>query len=281
MPLPIAISPCPNDTFTFHAWIHQLIPDAPDVAVEFADIQQLNQWAVEERYPVIKVSFGCLPKLLRHYRVLPVGAALGDNVGPKLLATKHFDLKDLSQKSVAVPGQETTAHQLLRLLAPEPRIKIFDTYDNMTDLILREQVDAAVVIHETRFCFEEQGLVEVADLGELWRRHYQAPVPLGCIAVHRDLGETVVDSITKSLTRSLRYAWKNPTASHQFVMEHAQEMDPEIARQHIALYVNQESECLSPAAVHGIERLLSLMDPSVPLEDWKVKALETGECIPC
>ncbi len=37
----------------------------------------------------------------------------------------------------------------------------------------------------------------------------------------------------------MRQAWADPAASREYVLAHAQEMEPDVVDQHIALYVNE------------------------------------------
>lgn len=255
--LSVAFSPCPNDTFTFHAWVSGLVARDLPVQTVLADVQELNHWALSGVYPVSKVSFHTLGHLLDDYVMLPVGAALGCGCGPKLIAREAFPLEALADKTMAVPGQGTTAHLLSQILAPEPYRKVFCLYDEVTKLIHRGEVDCGVIIHETRFTFEDAGFVEIADLGELWERNFSSQIPLGCLVGRRSLGEKALAAVSTAIGDSLDYAWAHPEASRAYVMEHSIETAPEVVDAHIALYVNQESRSLSEVGVRSIDCLLS------------------------
>lgn len=254
----IAISPCPNDTFTFHALLHGLVSSSLAFDPVYADIQQLNQWALEGRYPLVKLSFGVLGKVLDEYILLNAGAAMGRGVGPKLIAKSAFPLEELSSKRVAIPGKDTTAHRLLSLLLPQPKEKVFCVYSDIVDMIGSGEVDAGLIIHETRFTFVDRGLVELADVGVLFENAYDCPVPLGGIAAKRSLGSNVLNQLTQGIQQSLAFAWEHPRASEDFVLKHSQEKDPAVVQQHIDLYVNEESTSLSNQAIAAIDTLLKL-----------------------
>ena len=278
MTLDIAYSPCPNDTFIFHAWCHGLVCPEMPVRTALADVQELNGWAVQGRHPVSKISFNCLGHILDDYVMLPSGAALGRACGPMLIAKKPYTLEDLPKLRVAIPGQQTTAHLLMQIIAPEPAQKHFCLYDDITRLLHTDEVDCGLIIHETRFTYEDEGFTKVADLGALWEKRYQSMIPLGCIVAKRDLGAEKLLQINEAIHASLSYAWEHPEASRNYTLEHSQEKDTEVIQSHIDLYVNEESLQLSESGRHGIDQLFAearqrgLMPPSA--HSW---LLETAE----
>src|ERR1700722_9571765 len=249
--LEIALSPCPNDTYLFHAWIEGLVGKEMTLSPTFADIQQLNIWGEAKKFPLIKVSISCFAKMQKEYELLPVGCALGWNCGPKLVAREKMSLDQLSHLRVAIPGQETTAHHLLNLLCPKPQEKLFCLYHEIEELLREGVVDAGVIIHETRFT---HGFHEIADLGELWMERYDLPLPLGGIAV---LKTQPIDLITKIVRDSLAYARSHPEAGEAFILKHAQDKNRDVVQRHIDLYVNEETENLSERGREAIALLLS------------------------
>lgn len=265
MSLPIAFSPCPNDTFIFHSWVHKLIPDAPPITPHYADVEELNKWALEGRFPVSKVSFGVLPLLLNQYELLPSGSALGYGCGPKLVASTPFPIEELPHKKVAIPGEHTTANLLLDLLLPPVTHKQPMLYSQIAPEVLSKKWDAGLIIHETRFTLEELGLHEIADLGALWEAQYKCPTPLGCIVVKRDLPIELKQSIAQALYQSISYGFASPERAMPYILQHAQELSEEVVQAHIDLYVNEETLKLSPQALQAIERLLehSPLQPGV------------------
>jgi 1,4-dihydroxy-6-naphthoate synthase len=265
MSIPIAISPCPNDTYLFHAWIRGEVGQTLSPHVTFADIEQLNTWALAETYPLTKLSFSCFTSLVDRYQLLPIGSALGVHSGPKLIAKTSFPLGDLPTKRVAIPGRETTAHLLLSRLLPPPKEKRFCLYSDVPTLVAKEEVDCGLIIHETRFTFQELGFHELADLGELWEEETATPLlPLGGLAISRHLPEHLKREIVEILERSLAYARSHPKWSLPFILHHAQEQTPEIVQKHISTYVTEETASLSPAGIEAIEHLLPCTLPT----DW-------------
>lgn len=258
-PLVAAISPCPNDTFAWHAWTHHLLPSALPCTPHLADIEELNSLALKETFPIVKVSCALLPQI-PHYQMLPVGSAIGHDHGPKVVATTAIPLHEMYRKTLAIPGEHTTAHRLIEKFLPPPKEKIFAPYHQIPHLVAQGDVDAGVIIHEQRFLLEKYGLVEILDLGTLWEHRFCLPLPLGCVVAHKDLDKDLVDHITTTLQSSLVYAWRHPKKSLPFVIANSQEKDPDIIQKHIDLYVTNETYHLSKTATQAIDKL-NVSDP--------------------
>ncbi|WP_255948740.1 1,4-dihydroxy-6-naphthoate synthase [Streptomyces odontomachi] len=257
-PLRMAYSPCPNDTFTFHAWAHGRVPGAPPVEVTFADIDITNGMAERGELDVLKVSYAVLPWVLDQYALLPCGGALGRGCGPLVLTREPG--RDLRGATVAVPSEKSTAYLLFRLWAAATvpggvgRITVLP-FDEIMPAVRDGRVDAGLVIHEARFTYQNYGLHCLADMGEHWEATTGLPIPLGAIIARRSLGEATLKQLAESARASVRMAWDEPEASRGYVLEHAQEMDPAVADQHIGLYVNEFTADLGEdgyAAVHGL-----------------------------
>ncbi len=249
----IALSPCPNDTYLFHAWITGEVGEELPIEPYYADIQQLNEWALMRRYPLIKISISLYPEIEKDYELLPVGAALGFNCGPKLIAKTPFPPEEISQCRVAIPGLHTTAHFLLNRLLPPPKEKLFCLYHEVAALINAGVVDCGLIIHESRFTFAQAGLHEIVDLGSLWHQQTELPLPLGGLALSRSHPKAPIISILKA---SLAAAHRSPEKALPFILHHSQEKDPHIVLQHIATYVTDETAQLSPRGQQAIHTLL-------------------------
>lgn len=257
--LKLAFSPCPNDTFIFHAWTHGLIPDAPATEVTFADVDVTNTAAEQGAFDVVKVSYAALPWLLADYELLPCGGALGRGCGPLVLAAD--DRADLDGARLAVPGERTTAYLLMRLWAvgQSPASIEVAPFAEIMPGVRDGRFDAGLVIHEARFTYPRYGLRALADLGQWWEQSTGHPIPLGAILARRDLkARRGLDAaaLTDVLRRSVDYAFAHPDASAAFVAEHADELDPDVQRQHIELYVNSFSRDLGEEGYAAVELLL-------------------------
>jgi 1,4-dihydroxy-6-naphthoate synthase len=252
----IAYSPCPNDTFVFHAWAHGLVPEAPDLRVTFADIDRTNEMAVQATHDVLKVSYAALPWVLDRYALLPAGGALGHGCGP-LVLTRPED-GDLAGRVVAVPSERSTAYLLFRLWAASALpglggIRVLP-FTEIMPAVRDGVVDAGLVIHEARFTYPGYGLRALVDLGEWWETDTGLPIPLGAIIARRSLAD--VAGLTAAVRASVEYAWADPTASAGYVAEHAAEMDPAVQRAHIELYVNEFTRDLGESGRAAVRALL-------------------------
>ena len=250
----IAYSPCPNDTFVFHAWAHGLIEGAPPLDVTFADIDVTNSAAERGEYDVIKVSYAALPWLLDRYALLPSGGALGRGCGPLVLTREP--LPSLDGRTVAVPSERSTAYLLFRLWAAGQRPSRIDVvpFTAIMPAVRDGRYDAGLVIHEARFTYRSYGLTALADLGEWWESDTGLPIPLGAILALRSLD---VAALGRAARASVEYAWAHPDASAAYVAEHADEMAPDVQRQHIALYVNEFTRDLGEEGYAAVRALLT------------------------
>jgi 1,4-dihydroxy-6-naphthoate synthase len=257
-PVQIAYSPCPNDTFVFDAWAHGRIPGAPALEVTFADIDITNGMAERGELDVLKVSYAVLPYVVDEYVLLPCGGALGRGCGPLVLTRE--DGADLTGRTVAVPSEKSTAYLLFRLWAADTLPEgvgdiVVMPFHEIMPAVRDGRVDAGLVIHEARFTYRKYGLHKIADMGEHWEDTTGLPIPLGAIIAKRSLGADTLRLLADSIRTSVRAAWDDPEASRPYVLEHAQEMDPAVADQHIGLYVNEFTANLGEdgyAAVRGL-----------------------------
>ena len=258
-------SSCPNDTFMFHGLImgDVVVPGLRFVAA-MADIEALNLRALDRdrALPVTKLSASALAHVSDRYTVLSAGAALGRGCGPLVVrraADSHLQsLADLRGRSVAIPGHYTTAHLLLRTFYGEAPLDVrIMRFEQIMPAVAEGRVDAGLIIHESRFTYPAHGLVELADLGVLWERSTGLPLPLGMICAARTLEPAILDRIEDGLRRSVELAFAEPERSRAWIREHAQELDPEVCRRHIELYVNDFSIALGGEGRAAIDELLA------------------------
>lgn len=254
--LTFGYSPCPNDTFAFHALTHGLV-DAPfRVTPVLLDIEELNRRAHNGAFDLTKMSVGAFAAVGDRYRLLRSGAALGHGVGPLVVTRTPMALDDAVRGRVAIPGRETTAYRLLRLAAPSLANVVELRYDRILHAVESGEVDAGLIIHESRFTYMQHGLHKVVDLGDWWERETNLPVPLAGICVRSDLDRDTGDAAERAIRASVQYAFDNPAASREYVQAHAQEMSPDVQAQHIALYVNEHSLDIGDEGLRAIERLV-------------------------
>jgi 1,4-dihydroxy-6-naphthoate synthase len=253
--LTFGFSPCPNDTFAFHALVHGLVEAPCRVRPVLLDIEELNRQAHSGAFDVTKLSVGAFAAVGDRYRLMRSGAALGHGVGPLVVARSPQSLADVAQGRVAIPGRETTAFRLLGLAAPHLHDVVEVRYDQILGAVERGEVDAGLIIHESRFTYQAHGLSKVVDLGDWWEAETGLPVPLAGICARADLDGGLVADLERAIRASVQYAFDQPEASRAYVRAHSQEMSDEVCDAHIKLYVNDLSLDVGDEGLRAIARL--------------------------
>ena len=269
-PLPLFFSPCPNDTFCFHAMVHHIV-DTEGMRFEayMEDIEQLNHRAKHSDPPLCKVSYQLLPQIAHRYRMLTCGSALGFGNGPLLVAREPLPAIT-AQTRIAIPGVETTANFLLKFAYPQAVNTQALLFSQIADAILQNRFDAGVLIHEGRFVYAQQGLHLIADLGACWESSTGLPIPLGGIAVSRKLPNEEQQKLARILRRSIGHALAHPSDSQEYVFNHARELEPAVIRSHIELFVNNHTLDLGEKGQMAVIALCKLIasQQSAPDADW-------------
>src|SRR5579871_5975885 len=198
MKLTLGFSPCPNDTFIFDALVNKKIDtEGLDFDVRLEDVQTLNQWAMQDELDISKISYGVLPLILSNYELLDAGGALGKGVGPLLISRRPIDPAQIDHCTIAIPGQQTTAHLLFSLAFPNAKNKNFMVFSEIEDAVLSGKVDCGVIIHENRFTYQLKGLTKLMDLGDFWEKQTGAPIPLGGIILKKSLGAPLAQKVNR------------------------------------------------------------------------------------
>ena len=254
----IGFSPCPNDTFIFDALINNKI-DTEGIIFEavMEDVQTLNQWAIEKKLPVTKLSYGVLPLVVNHYMVLNCGSALGTGVGPLLLRNKDQEGIKIEECFIAIPGENTTAHLLFSLAYPGALKKVFMRYDEIEGFVA-EGKGLGVIIHENRFTYHDKGLIKLIDLGEYWEKKTNNPIPLGGIVIKRTMPSDLQLKMDALIRKSIEFAWSNYPVLTTYITKNAREMSEDVMRNHIDLYVNKYSLGLGIDGKEAVKKIISV-----------------------
>jgi 5,8-dihydroxy-2-naphthoate synthase len=270
--LRIGISPCPNDTFAFHALLERRI-ETPGLELEFelCDIEELNRRFLAGEFDACKVSFAALagrPEL----RVLSAGAALGFGVGPLLLCAPGARAERGPDGApripagarVLCPGARTSASLLFRLFhAGEGRVEQV-VFSRILPALAAREAEFGVCIHEGRFTYAGLGLELVEDLGARWEQRERAPLPLGGIAVRAELAQPDADALEAAIGRSIDHARAHPGEALATMRRHAQEDSDAVLWKHVELYVNEWTRELGPAGRAALARLRALAGAQLP-----------------
>lgn len=260
--LSLGYSPCPNDTFIFYALVHGKI-DAGDLQFKeiLLDVEILNQMAIKGELDITKVSYNAFGNLRDDYCLLCSGGALGKGCGPLVVSAKEYEIKDLKGKTIAIPGKLTTAYLLLQLYDPsfKDNVKVM-VFSDIMEAVKKGDVDAGLIIHESRFTYPSYGLKQVIDLGEWWENETGLPIPLGCIIAKRSLGKELINRIDRLIKESVIYAMKHRAEPVRYIKEHSQELEDSVIARHINLYVNDYSINIGDEGIKAVKRLFEMAE---------------------
>lgn len=249
----LGYSPCPNDCFIFYALAHGKVAPELDVRVTLEDVETLNQLARTGALEVTKISYHAFFHLTESYVMLRSGGALGHGVGPLIVTRRPH--RSLGGLRVAIPGGLTTANLLLELYDAQVD-KVVLRYDRILPAVAAGEVDAGLIIHESRFTYPDYGLVEHLDLGRWWEAETGLPLPLGGIMAKRSLGEVSLGRLDEAIRESLRYAYAHPHEAQPYLAAHAQELSERVRQQHVDLYVNDLSWGVGETGERAVRALL-------------------------
>ena len=254
----LAISPCPNDTFMFDAIVNQKIDlEGLEFNTSYYDIEQLNQYALDSMFDITKLSFGAYVHLNHMYQLFDCGSALGKNCGPILICKRERTINN--KLSIAIPGKYTTANMMLDIAFPSHTNRKEFIFSDIENAVLNDNMDAGLIIHESRFTYQKKGLLKLLDLGEFWESKTSLPIPLGGIAVKRSVKSAIKKRIQRVLKRSIIYALDHPNESLNFIKKYSQELDEQVIKSHINLYVNHYSVDLKDNGKDAINKLFTLL----------------------
>lgn len=259
--LTLGYSPCPNDTFIFYALVHGRIgPDNITYRVRLEDVETLNLLALGSELDVTKVSFHAFGFVRDNYVLLRSGGALGKNCGPLLIASQDIAPLDVAGEKIAIPGMYTTAHLLLNLYLGSGIQVVAMPFFQILDAVQKGICRAGLVIHEGRFTYHKYGLNKILDLGQWWEATTGLPIPLGGIIARRALGVDMIKRLESLIKSSITYSLTHREEPKGYIRSHAQEMDEQVIKQHIDLYVNSYSLNLEKEGRRAVEHLFALAE---------------------
>ena len=263
----------------FWAWVHGKLSAELEVTPRLSDIQELNRIALgEARLPLTKVSMATYlrPEIQEQYQLLHAGAALGRGCGPLVVARNDWSLQEPKPLRLAIPGRDTTACKLAEMaMGPWVTEWVELRYDEIMAAVLDgSSVDAGVIIHESRFTYQEFGLQCALDLGDWWERKTSLPLPLGLMLAHKDLGAEKIGEVQRLLRESVAVAQKTMALppDHEdseslwtYMRDHAIELEDSTMRSHVELYVNEFSEDLGDEGLSAVRTFQEMASQSMPV----------------
>jgi 1,4-dihydroxy-6-naphthoate synthase len=259
--LTIGYSPCPNDTFIFYALVHGKINTDLRFREILEDVETLNRKAGRAELDITKISFHAYGHLREAYCLLRSGGALGKGCGPLVISKKYERMEDLRGRKIAIPGKLTTAFLLLQLFEPSLKARVIAMpFHRIIDAIRNDEADAGLIIHESRFTYQDAGLRKILDLGAWWETEAGLPIPLGGIIAKRELGKDLIRKIEADIRKSLEYAFANSSEPKAYIKKHSQELADSVIEQHIGLYVNDYSLDIGGDGIRAVEGLFRMAE---------------------
>jgi 1,4-dihydroxy-6-naphthoate synthase len=252
----VAHSPDSDDAFMFYALAEGKIDtDGISYVHELQDIETLNRRALRGELEVTAVSIHAYAYLADRYALLPHGASMGDRYGPRLVAREPKNWSAVRGARVAVPGTLTTAYLALKLFEPD-FVPVPTPFDRIEDAVLDSEVDFGLLIHEGQLTYAERGLHLVADMGDWWFQTTGLPLPLGGNVVRKDLGEELVETISRHLRASIAYGLEHRAKALDHAMQYARGLDRGKADRFVGMYVNDWTLDYGERGREAVRRLL-------------------------
>ena len=237
----IAHSPDSDDAFMFYALATEKIDPGKFIFTHhLEDIETLNQAAAKGTYEVTAVSIHAYAYLHEQYALLNSGASMGEGYGPILVSKIRFPLEELPERTVAIPGEQTSAFLALKLMQPDFH-HLVTSFDEIIPMVQRSDVDAGVVIHEGQLTYRDDGLFKVLDLGEWWKETTGLPLPLGGNVIRRDLGMSEIHEISELIQESIRYAFSHMEEALAYALQFGRGLDAQLGERFVNMYVNERT----------------------------------------
>jgi 1,4-dihydroxy-6-naphthoate synthase len=252
----VAHSPDSDDAFMFYGLAtNKLATDGLRFEHTLKDIQSLNEDAHNEVFDVTAISFHAYAYVSDKYALLPHGASIGDKYGPIVVSSETRTPDDISNMTIAVPGELTSAFLALRLFNKDFKYVVVP-FDEIIDEVKKGTVDAGLLIHEGQLFYKQKGLSKVIDLGEWWHEKTGLPLPMGGNVIKRSLGEDLMKEVSKHLHRSILFSMENREDALQYAMQFARDMPTELADRFVAMWVNDLTVDYGDRGREGVKRLL-------------------------
>jgi 1,4-dihydroxy-6-naphthoate synthase len=249
-------SPDPDDAFMFWGLASGRVdPRGFEFEHVLADIQTLNEWALEGRLEVTALSLHAFPFVQERYALLPHGASMGAGYGPVVVAREPLTKEELARVRITVPGKMTTAFLVLRLYLGDFEYREAP-FDRILEQVREGQSDAGLLIHEGQLTYAGLGLEKVVDLGEWWLLETGLPLPLGVNAARRDLGENALRELSEVLEESIRAGLDNRAEALAYAGQFGRGLDPELTDRFVGMYVNELTCDYGEEGRSAVEELL-------------------------
>jgi len=253
----IAHSPDSDDAFMFWALATDRLKfDGYRLEHTLTDIETLNQEAKKGTYEITAISFHAYPYLRDQYKIMSCGASFGDNYGPMVVSREQLTTDEIRTMKIAVPGEWTTALLALRLFEPNISYDVVP-FDQILLKVKTGEYPAGLIIHEGQLTYEREGFNKVLDLGEWWYAKTGLPLPLGCNAIRKDLGDDLIRRLDALLKESIQMGLAKKEESIPYALQFARGMDHQLTDQFVSMYVNHWTLGYGERGKAAVELLLA------------------------
>lgn len=237
-------SPDPDDAFMFHALANDRIDAAPfEFTHELVDIETLNQRAFQSELELTAISIHAYAFLHDKYALCSCGASMGDGYGPMVVARETCTVQQLTQRTIAVPGELTSAFLSLRLCLEQDFDYVLTPFDEIIPAVVAgeyqgKKVDAGLIIHEGQLTYAASDLKLIIDMGKWWKDRTGLPLPLGANAIRKDLGDATIAEVQRLLYESIQYGLENRREALEYALQYGRDLDQAKADEFVGMYVN-------------------------------------------
>ena len=237
----IGHSPDPDDAFMFHALTTGAIK-TPGRNYEHVllDIQTLNEKALNSEYEISAVSIHSFPKIIENYALMNCGASMGEGYGPMLIGNEQLTIEEGKQRTIAIPGLDTSAYLALRLAWGDVKVEVLP-FDEILPSVAQGKHDVGLIIHEGQLTWKDEGVYLIQDLGVWWNKKTGLPLPLGGNVVRRDLGEELCNDLANDVKFSIEHSLENPDTALEFAKLWGRGIDDDTNREFVQMYVNSRT----------------------------------------
>jgi 1,4-dihydroxy-6-naphthoate synthase len=257
-----AISPDPDDLFMFRALMEGLVDGRGlEFDVVTADTEALNRMAAGEGADINAISIAHYPTVAEHYQLLRHGASVGRGYGPAVVCLRGQAPASLAGARIAVPGLTTTAWMVLRMAIGEFEAVVTPIvpYSRTFEALRSGLVDAALLIHEGRLTFADEGCEMLLDIGQAWERWTGGlPLPLGGNVVRRALGPEIVSRVDAAVKDSIAHALQHREAAMDWLIARGVTLqDRARLDQYLGMYANADTLDMGDDGCAAVRRLLA------------------------
>ena len=273
MLLQLGHSPDPDDAFMFYGLARDKFPTGRyRFQHVLQDIQTLSHRARSGDLEITAISVHAYPYVSDKYALTSCGSSMGDGYGPMVVAPRPFTIEDLRGKTIAIPGELTTAFLTLQLALGKGAKRGSETsgsaagapafwydvvhFDQIPAYVRDGRADAGLLIHEGQLTFQTMGLHLAVDLGVWWGGRTGLPLPLGGNCIRKNLGQPAMQEVTDILRQSIQYSLDHRAEAVEYALQFGRDLNRELADRFVGMYVNHWTLDYGDRGRAAITRLL-------------------------